>query len=78
METDESIMRQVVEIRRLPLPAQSTPTWRGRLRAWLFEARDRQKTVALRDCSRHLLRDIGLLDDRRGNALLRDDVMFRR
>jgi uncharacterized protein YjiS (DUF1127 family) len=68
-------MRQVVEIRRLPLPA---PTWLGRLRAWLFEARGRQKTVALRGCSRHLLRDIGLLDDRRSNELLRDEVMFRR
>jgi hypothetical protein len=44
----------------------------------LFKPRDRQKPVALRDCSRHLLRDIGLLDDRRGNALLRDDLMFRR
>ena len=71
-------MRQVVEIRRLPLPARSAPTLLGRLRAWLFEPRARQKTVALRDCSRHLLRDIGLLDDRRGNALLRDDLMFRR
>ena len=71
-------MRQVVEIRRLPLPARSAPTWAGRLHAWLFEARDRQKTVALRDCSRHLLRDIGLLDDRSANALLRDDLMFRR
>jgi len=50
----------------------------GRLRAWLFEPRARQKTVALRDCSRHLLRDIGLLDDRRASTLLRDDLMFRR
>jgi hypothetical protein len=44
----------------------------------LFKPRDRQKAVALRDCSRHLLRDIGLLDDRRGSTSLRDDVMFRR
>jgi uncharacterized protein YjiS (DUF1127 family) len=71
-------MRQVVEIRRLPLPERAAPTWLGRLRAWLFKPRNRQKPVALRDCSRHLLRDIGLLDDRRGNALLRDDLMFRR
>jgi hypothetical protein len=71
-------MRQVVEIRRLPLPARSAPTLLGRLSAWLFKAGDRQKTVALRDCSRHLLRDIGLLDDRRGNTQLRDDLMFRR
>jgi uncharacterized protein YjiS (DUF1127 family) len=48
------------------------------LRAWLFEPSRRHKTVVLRDCSRHLLRDIGLLDDQRGNALLRDDLMFRR
>ena len=71
-------MRQVVEIRRLPLPARSEPTWLDRLHAWLFAARDRQKAVALRDCSRHLLRDIGLLDDRNANTLLRDDTMFRR
>ena len=71
-------MRQVVEIRRLPLPARSAPTLLSRLRAWLFEPRARQKTVALRDCSRHLLRDIGLLDDRHGNASLQDDLMFRR
>ena len=71
-------MRQVIEIRRLPLPARSAPTGLSRLRAWLFRPRDRQKTVALRDCSRHLLRDIGLLDDRSANALLRDDLMFRR
>ena len=71
-------MRQVVEIRRLPLPARTAPTWLGRLRAWLFAPSERRKTIALRDCSRHLLRDIGLLDDRRGNALLRDDVLLRR
>jgi hypothetical protein len=71
-------MRQVIEIRRLPLPAHAAPTGLGRLRAWLFRPRDPQKAVALRDCSRHLLRDIGLLDDRSANALLRDDLMFRR
>jgi uncharacterized protein YjiS (DUF1127 family) len=71
-------MKQVIEIRRLPLPARSAPTLLGRLRAWLFEPGNRHRTVALRDCSRHLLRDIGLLDDRRGNALLCDDLMFRR
>jgi hypothetical protein len=71
-------MRQVVEIRGLPLPARSAPTWLGRLRAWLPGTGDRQKAIALRSCSRHLLRDIGLLDDRHANVLLRDDVMFRR
>ena len=71
-------MRQVVEIRRLRLPARAAPTWAGRLRAWLLKPHDQQKVVALRDCSRHLLRDIGLLDDRSANTLLRDDVMFRR
>ena len=71
-------MKQVIEIRRLPLPAHSSTTWAGRLRAWLFEPSRRRKTVVLRDCSRHLLRDIGLLDDRSANALLRDDLMFRR
>jgi len=71
-------MRQVVDIHELPLPTRAAPTWLGRLRAWLFKRGNRQRTVALRGCSRHLLRDIGLLDDRRSDALLRDDLMFRR
>lgn len=71
-------MRQVVDIQRLPLPARASQAWLGRLRSWLFEPGERQKTTGLRHCSRHLLRDIGLLDDRRASALLRDDVMLRR
>ncbi len=71
-------MKQVLEIRRLPLRARAAPTWLDRLRGWLFEPSNRHKTVALRDCSRHLLRDIGLLDDRSASTLLRDDLMFRR
>ena len=71
-------MRQVLDISGLPQCQAPRTGWLGRLRAWLFAPGDRQKTIALRDCSRHLLRDIGLLDDRRGNALLRDDAMLRR
>jgi hypothetical protein len=70
-------MRQVLDICGNPLPARCAPTWLGRLRRWLFEPRDRHRAIALRDCSRHLLRDIGLLDDRRGSAFLRDDAMWR-
>ena len=71
-------MRQVVENCGLPLATQPAPTWLGRINAWLFAARDRQKAAALHNVSRHLLRDIGLLDDRRGSDLLRDETMFRR
>jgi hypothetical protein len=49
----------------------------GRLRLRLFGA-EGASIAQLDRCSDHLLRDIGLLDDRRGNALLRDDLMFRR
>jgi uncharacterized protein YjiS (DUF1127 family) len=72
------VMRQVIENCGLPLPTQPAPTWLGRINAWLFATRDRQKAAALHTVSGHLLRDIGLLDDRRGNALLRDETMFRR
>lgn len=71
-------MRQVIEIRGLPAARRTVPGWLARLRAWLSEAGERRKVASLRHCSRHLLRDIGLLDDRRGNSLLRDDVMLRR
>jgi hypothetical protein len=67
-------MRQVVEIRRLPAAPRTVPGWLARL----FQTGEQQKVAALRQCSRHLLRDIGLLDDRRANDLLRDDVMLRR
>ena len=52
--------------------------WLGWLRSRLFGSGDRRDVVALRHCSEHILRDIGLLDDRRGNRLLRDDVLLRR
>jgi hypothetical protein len=71
-------MRQSLGIRRLPLRYALASGWLARLRAWLFGSGNRQKISALRDCSPHFLRDIGLLDDRRANRLLRDDVMFRR
>ncbi len=71
-------MRQVIEIRRLPAAPRTLSGWLARLNAWLFETGERQKVAALRQCSRHMLRDIGLLDDRRANGLLRDDVMLRR
>lgn len=67
-------MRQVIGIRGLPASPRSVTGWLARL----FESGERRKVAALRHCSRHLLRDIGLLDDRRGSELLRDDVMLRR
>jgi uncharacterized protein YjiS (DUF1127 family) len=70
-------MRQGVEIRRLPLRPRTAPTWLGRLYAWLFETRDRQKTIALRHCSPHLLRDIGLTENLRSNHLLREHNFLR-
>ena len=71
-------MRQVIEIGRNPLCKASSASWFGRLSAVLFGSADQHKIFALRHCSRHLLRDIGLLDDRRASALLRDERLFRR
>jgi hypothetical protein len=70
-------MGHALEIRKVPPCEAPTASWIGRLRARLFGASDRQKLVALRHCSQHFLRDIGLSDDVHGNGLLRDEV-FRR
>jgi hypothetical protein len=71
-------MRQIVEIRRLPLCEAPSATWLSRLRARLFGPGGRPRTFPLQHCSAHLMRDLGLLDDRRANHLLRDEVLFRR
>lgn len=78
LETDEWVMRQAIDIRRVPAAPRTRSGWLDRLQDWLFGPSERRKVAALRHCSRHLLRDIGLLDDRRANGLLRDDVMLRR
>ena len=70
-------MRQALEIRELPRCEPRAIGWLGRLRTRLFGSGDRSKVAALQHCSPHLLRDIGLLDDRHANHLLRDGV-FRR
>jgi hypothetical protein len=70
-------MRQALETRRLPRCEALGTSWLGRLRARLFGTDDRKKAIALQHCSQHFLRDIGLLDDRRVNRLLRDDVLYR-
>ena len=71
------IMTQAVECHGLPRNQTGGTGWLGWLRSRLFGSGDRRDVVALRHCSEHILRDIGLLDDRRGNRLLRDDVQFR-
>jgi hypothetical protein len=70
-------MRQVVEIRELPRCDTTEIGLWGRLRLRVFGS-EGARIAQLDRCSDHLLRDIGLLDDRRGHALLRDDLMFRR
>ena len=77
-------MTQAVECHGLPQrAARGTESaaratgWLGRLRTRLFGSRDRKDLADFRHCSEHMLRDIGLLDDRRGNRLLRDHVLFR-
>jgi hypothetical protein len=79
-ETDEPVVRQALEIRELPRCKPHAISWLSRLRRLrrLFGSGDRSKAAALKHCSPHLLRDIGLLDDRHASHLLRDDVLFRR
>ncbi len=71
-------MRQVFEIPGVRLCEAPPNTWLGRLRARFFRSGDRKTIIPLQHCSRHFLRDIGLLDDRRANRLLRDESLFRR
>jgi hypothetical protein len=71
-------MRQTFEICEFPRCKPRAIGWLGRLRIRLFGSGDRGKVAALQHCSPHLLRDIGLLDDRHANHLLRDGVLFRR
>ena len=71
-------MRQALGIRELPHCEPRALGWFGRLRIRLFGSGDRSKAAALQHCSPHLLRDIGLLDDRHAKHLLRDDLLFRR
>jgi hypothetical protein len=71
-------MRQAIEIRKLPLCEAPGTTWLGRMWARFFRSSDRKTIIPLQHCSAHFLRDIGLLDDRRANRLLRDESLFRR
>ena len=71
-------MRQVIDIRKLPLCEPPRLSWLGRIRARFLGSGERKNITALRHCSPHFLRDIGLLDDQRANHLLGDDVLFRR
>ena len=71
-------MRQAVEIRKLPLCEAPGTTWLSRLWARFFRSGDRKTIIPLQHCSPHFLRDIGLLDDRCANRLLRDESLFRR
>ncbi|HJR22815.1 MAG TPA: hypothetical protein VJ822_14395 [Dongiaceae bacterium] len=51
--------------------------WLGRLRARLFGSGDRAQLVALRHCSSHVLRDIGLSEHLASNRLLQDHHLRR-
>ncbi len=69
-------MRQALEINR---PQCRAPRlgWVGRLRARLFGAGDSAQLVALRHCSAHFLRDIGLSEYPEANRLLQDHHLRR-
>ena len=71
-------MRQALEIKTLPKCQAPRLGWLGRLRIRLFGSDDQKRVIELHQSSAHFLRDIGLLDDRRANHLLRDDALFRR
>jgi hypothetical protein len=71
-------MRQVIDIRKLPLCEPPRLSWLGRLRARFFGSGERKAITSLQHCSPHFLRDIGLLDDERASRLLQDHYLFRR
>jgi hypothetical protein len=70
-------MRQALEIRDLPPCKPPAIGWLGRLRIWLFGSGGHDKVAALRHCSPHLLRDIGLAEDVQSNHLLREHNLRR-
>jgi hypothetical protein len=70
-------MRQAVERCGIPPCQPAALGWLGRLRAMLFGSRDRRQLIALRHCSPHFLRDIGLSENPEINRLLQDHHLRR-
>jgi hypothetical protein len=70
-------MAQAVESCRLPSCQPRTTGWLGQLRARLFGSGDHRQLVALRHCSPHVLRDIGLSENPEVNRLLQDHHLRR-
>jgi hypothetical protein len=71
-------MTQALEINSLPHRRVPRIGWLGRIGVLLFGVRNRRAAIALQYCSRHVLRDIGLVEDATPRRLLRDDDLFRR
>jgi hypothetical protein len=71
-------MRQAIEIGKFSSCTPRTPSWHARLRAWLFGRPAGRKPIPWDQRSAHLMRDIGLMEDGRGNELLRDRNFMRR
>lgn len=70
-------MPQVVEYSQFPRCAAPPPTLLARVRAWLAAPPKKLGLVRFENPSRHLLRDIGLGDDRPANRLLQDHHLRR-
>lgn len=70
-------MRQALEFDSLPHRRIPRIGWLGRLRARFFVSGDSAQLVALRHCSAHFLRDIGLSECPEANRLLQDHHLRR-
>lgn len=70
-------MRQAFETCRLPTAQPRQTGWLERLHARFFASGARRRLVALRHCSPHLLRDIGLSERPQINRLLQDHQLRR-
>jgi hypothetical protein len=70
-------MPQVVEYSQFSPRTAPRRSWIARARAWLSGGSATPGLVQFDHPSRHMLRDIGLGDDRPGNRLLQDHYMRR-
>lgn len=70
-------MPQAIEYSEFPRCTATRRSWVARVRTWLGGRPTTPGLVQLETHSRHMLRDIGLGDDRPDNRLLQDHYLRR-